>query len=71
MGRYTVIVSQRADAMLVRHTRFLANVSIPAAKRLVAEFRQVVDSLDHPNWVLCEGEPTPQPISQRAPVPLA
>ena len=46
MGRYTVIVAQRADAMLVRHTRFLANVSIPAAKRLVAEFGQVVDSLE-------------------------
>lgn len=46
MGKYTVIVSRRADVMLVRHTRFLANVSIPAAKGLVAEFGKVVDSLE-------------------------
>lgn len=46
MGKYTVIVSRRADAMLVRHTRFLANVSVPAAKGLVAEFEKVLDSLE-------------------------
>ena len=46
MDKYTVIVSQRADAMLVRHTRFLANVSISAAKGLVAEFGEVLDSLE-------------------------
>lgn len=47
MGKYTVIVSRRADAMLVRHTRFLANVSIPAAKGLIAEFEKVVDTLEN------------------------
>lgn len=46
MGKYTVIVSRRADAMLVGHTRFLANVSVPAAKGLAAEFGKVLDSLE-------------------------
>lgn len=46
MGKYTVIVSSRADAMLVRHARFLANVSVPAAKGLVKEFEQVLDVLE-------------------------
>ncbi len=33
MDRYSVIVSQRADEMLVKHARFLAQVSVPAATR--------------------------------------
>ena len=47
MGKYTVVISRRADAMLVRHTRFLANVSISAAKGLIAEFDKILDSLEN------------------------
>lgn len=46
MGKYTVTVSRRADAMLVRHTRFLANVSVPAARGLTTEFEKVLDALE-------------------------
>ena len=46
MGRYAVIVSRRADTMLVRHTRFLANVSVPAAKGLIKDFEKVLDALE-------------------------
>ncbi len=46
MGNYTVIVSRRADAMLISHARFLANVSVPAAKELVQEFEKILDSLE-------------------------
>lgn len=40
MGKYTVIVSRRADTMLVNDTRFLANVSVPAARELVKEYKK-------------------------------
>ena len=64
MGRYTVIVSRRADAMLVRHTRFLANVSVPAAKGLIKDFEKVLDALEdnplqfpaEPDYVLHPGQ---------------
>lgn len=46
MGKYTVTVSRRTDAMLVRHTRFLANVSVPAARGLTTEFEKVLDALE-------------------------
>ena len=46
MGKYTVTVSRRADAMLIRHTRFLANVSVPAARGLATEFEKVLDVLE-------------------------
>lgn len=46
MGKYAVIVSQRADEMLVKHARFLARVRVSAAKRMVDEFEQVLDTLE-------------------------
>lgn len=46
MGKYTVIVSRRADAMLVRHAQFLANVSVPAAKGLAVDFGKILDALE-------------------------
>lgn len=46
MGKYTVIVSKRADTMLVRHARFLANVSVPAAKGLTKDFSKVLNALE-------------------------
>lgn len=46
MGKYTVIVSRRADTMLVNHTRFLANVSVPAARELVKEYKKILDTLE-------------------------
>ncbi len=46
MSKYTVIVSRRADEMLIRHARFLAQVRISAAKRMTAEFSKVLDTLE-------------------------
>ena len=46
MGKYTVIVSRRADEMLIRHARFLAQVRVTAAKRMTAEFEKVLDTLE-------------------------
>lgn len=37
---YKVVVSKKARQMLIEHTKFLANVSIQAAKRLAISFRQ-------------------------------
>ena len=44
MGDYTVIVSRRADEMLIRHARFLAQVRVSAARRMTAEFAKVIDA---------------------------
>ena len=44
--RYRVIVSRRAEQMLVCHTEFLTRVSIRAAKRLRDEFSGLLDELE-------------------------
>ncbi len=47
--KYDSIVSKKADEMLVSHVRFLAHVSIPAAKVLRDEFSSVLGTLkDNP-----------------------
>lgn len=46
MGKYAVTVSRRADTMLISHARFLANVSVSAARELVKEFEKILDSLE-------------------------
>lgn len=46
MSKYAVIVSRNADQMLVRHTQFLARVSVPAARRMVREFASLLDALE-------------------------
>lgn len=46
MGNHTVIVSRRADEMLIRHAKFLTQVRISAAKRMTAEFADVLDRLE-------------------------
>ena len=46
MSKYTVIMSRRADEMLIRHTRFLAQVRVSAAKKMVTEFTKVLDTLE-------------------------
>lgn len=57
LSKYTVIVSRRTDAMLVQHARFLANVSVPAAKGLVKEFEKALDTLeDNPFQFPAEAE---------------
>lgn len=47
MSKYKVIVSRRADEMLIQHAKFLARVSVPAAKRMVLEFELILDSLEN------------------------
>ena len=42
---YTVKITETAWEMLISHARFLANVSIPAANRLVDTFVEITDSL--------------------------
>ena len=46
MSKYTVIVSRRADEMLIRHARFLAQVRVSAARRMAAEFEKILDTLE-------------------------
>ena len=42
---YTVKITETAWEMLVSHARFLANVSVPAANRLIDTFVEITDSL--------------------------
>jgi plasmid stabilization system protein ParE len=43
--KYNVVLSSRAETMLMRHVEFLARVSKPAARRLSAEFRKSQNGL--------------------------
>lgn len=45
-GKYEVIVSRRADDMLIRHARFLAQVSPKAARKMTREFERILDDLE-------------------------
>ena len=46
MDDYTVIVSRRADEILIRHARFLAQVRVSAARQMTAECAKVIDALE-------------------------
>jgi len=37
--KYKVILATQADRMLLSHTEFLSRVSIPTARKLIAEFK--------------------------------
>jgi plasmid stabilization system protein ParE len=39
--KYKVIIASHADEMMLNHTKFLANVSPDAAKRLLEEFKKM------------------------------
>lgn len=45
-GKYEVILSRHADEMLIRHARFLAQVSPKAARKMVREFEKILDTLE-------------------------
>lgn len=51
MGKYMVIVSGQADQMLVSHVKFLAQVSISAAKRLTSDFGQVLKQMEENPYI--------------------
>jgi plasmid stabilization system protein ParE len=44
--KYKVVIQDPATEMLVQHTRFLAQISEPAAKRLIKEFRTKAKTLE-------------------------
>ena len=46
MADYKVILSRRADNMLITHTEFLAKVSPVAARKLLADFRKATKVLE-------------------------
>ncbi|MBQ3702196.1 MAG: type II toxin-antitoxin system RelE/ParE family toxin [Oscillospiraceae bacterium] len=46
MARYTVITASRVDSQLIRHIRFLSNVSLPVAKRFRKEYEEILDCLE-------------------------
>lgn len=46
MAHYTVIAASRVDSQLIRHIRFLANVSLPAARRFRQEYSEILDRLE-------------------------
>jgi plasmid stabilization system protein ParE len=43
--RYKVVIQDDASQMLYAHVRFLANVSIPAARKLKVTLSDAIDSL--------------------------
>lgn len=45
-NRYNVVISDEATQMLVSHARFLAQVSEPAASRLIEVFQEKAKSLE-------------------------
>lgn len=46
---YTVIISRRVDAMLLKHISFLARVSVPAAKKFRNDYAAILKRLaDNP-----------------------
>ncbi len=52
---YTVKITETAWEMLIFHVRFLANVNVPAANRLIDTFVETADSLavmpEHNTWL--------------------
>jgi plasmid stabilization system protein ParE len=44
-NKYRVVVSERANQMLVSHAAFLAQVNLNAADRLVSAFEETANSL--------------------------
>lgn len=42
MRNYKVITAPYLSGMLLEHTRFISNVSVPAAKRFRAEFAELI-----------------------------
>ena len=59
--RYEVTVSERAASMLVNHIRFLANVSVEAAKKLhkelIAEIKALEFMPESYPWLSCDEIP--------------
>ena len=45
MGEFNVTVSTSAKDNIKNHTRFLANVSIPASRRLLGAFGKAIEAL--------------------------
>lgn len=43
---YTVVFASRVDAQLLKHTEFLARVSVPAAKAFRNAFAQLLEELE-------------------------
>ena len=46
MAKYNVVIARRADEMLLRHTEFLSRVSLPAARKLLSAFEEVIGNLE-------------------------
>ena len=46
MGKYTIRFGSRVDAMLLRHTAFLARVSVSAAKKLRTDFARILREIE-------------------------
>ena len=68
MAKYTVIAAARVDGQLVRHIRFLAQVSIPAARRFRKQYAGVLDRLEeNPHQFPWETDPNlPEKLYRRA-----
>ncbi len=68
MSGYTVSVARRVDAQLIRHIRFLAKVSLPAARRFREEYAEIVKRLeDNPFQFPVDTDPMlPEGLYRRA-----
>jgi len=43
--KHKVIIAERADKMLLSHTEFLARVSTTAARKLITDFKNIMNNL--------------------------
>lgn len=46
MPKYTVIIANIVNNQLLRHTEYLAQFSLPAAKKFVIEFEKMISRLE-------------------------
>ena len=46
MLKYRVIIASRADKMLLRHAEFLSRVSLPAVRKFLHAFEELISNLE-------------------------
>lgn len=68
MAKYTVIAASRVERQLIRHIRFLAQVSVPAARRFRRDYAELLDRLEeNPFQFPAETDPNlPENLYRRA-----
>ncbi|WP_289026764.1 type II toxin-antitoxin system RelE/ParE family toxin [uncultured Flavonifractor sp.] len=68
MPKYSVKVNPRVGQQLESHAAFIANVSKPAARRLLAEFKELAKKLSENPYLypVCEDPNLPSEVYRKA-----